>query len=59
MTRDFASGRPGTTRQQAQEIMQSHGVRHLPIVEDGFAVGMISMRDLLAEPVPESALQTN
>jgi signal-transduction protein with cAMP-binding, CBS, and nucleotidyltransferase domain len=28
--------------------MLEAGVRHLPVVEDGAPIGMISMRDLLA-----------
>ena len=56
MTKDFVAGQPGITCQEAQEIMRSHKIRHLPIVEDGFAVGMVSMRDLLAETEPESVL---
>jgi CBS domain-containing protein len=29
--------------------MHHHGVRHLPVVDDGKVVGVISIRDLLSE----------
>lgn len=31
---------------ELQELMKSHGVRHLPIMRDGKAVGIVSQRDL-------------
>ena len=49
MTSTLAVCPPGTSLQQAGEIMASQGVRHLPIVEDGAARGIISIRDILAE----------
>lgn len=33
---------------KAQRIMAERGIRHLPIVEDGVPVGMISSRDVMA-----------
>ncbi len=48
MTRDVVSARPGTPVNAADELMATHGIRHLPVVEDGKAVGMISARDVLA-----------
>lgn len=33
---------------KAQQIMAQYEIRHLPIVENGMAVGMISSRDILA-----------
>jgi signal-transduction protein with cAMP-binding, CBS, and nucleotidyltransferase domain len=32
----------------AQQTMTRHGIRHMPIQEDGKPVGMISNRDILA-----------
>jgi len=32
--------------QDAQEIMRSWGVRHLPVVENGQLVGVLSDRDI-------------
>jgi CBS domain-containing protein len=33
------------------KLMHKHGIRHLPIVENNTAIGVISVRDLLAEAV--------
>ena len=32
----------GSSVPEAQEVMASHGVRHLPVVDDGAVVGVIS-----------------
>jgi|GEM_PF-467120 len=37
-----------TSISKAQQIMAEHGIRHLPIIEEGAPVGMISSRDILA-----------
>jgi acetoin utilization protein AcuB len=34
------------TLAEAHEIMRDHGVRHLPVVDDGRLVGLVSQRDL-------------
>lgn len=36
-------------------LMHSHGIRHLPVVVDGLAVGVVSMRDLAAEAAAHHA----
>ena len=36
-----------TPVQQAQRLMARHRIRHLPIIEDGQCVGMVSSRDIL------------
>lgn len=33
--------------EQAREMMEAHGIRHLPVTEDGCLVGMLSERDIL------------
>jgi acetoin utilization protein AcuB len=44
----------------AREMMQLHGVRHLPVVEFGRLVGMLSERELdLLESVPEIDVETS
>jgi signal-transduction protein with cAMP-binding, CBS, and nucleotidyltransferase domain len=35
--------------------MHSHRVRHLPVMEDGIVIGVISIRDLLSEAVAHHA----
>lgn len=40
----------------AVELMRDHAVRRLPVVEDGHAVGMVSLGDLAISENPESAL---
>lgn len=40
----------------AVELMRDHAVRRLPVVENGHAVGMVSLGDLAVSQDPESAL---
>ena len=47
MTRDLGVGAPRDHVDAALQKMHAVGCRHLPIVEDGNLVGMISIRDLL------------
>jgi acetoin utilization protein AcuB len=38
---------------QAQQLMREHGIRHLPVLEGGALVGIVSERDLrLIETIP-------
>ncbi|KKL73316.1 hypothetical protein LCGC14_2076140, partial [marine sediment metagenome] len=46
MTREVVSCNLATPLSQARQLMAQHGVRHLPIVEGGVPVGMISSRDV-------------
>jgi len=39
---------PGMTIPQAQEKMAEYGVRHLPVIDDGQVVGVISKNDIAA-----------
>lgn len=51
MTRDVITASPDTTLAGALEITRNNRIRHLPIVENGKLVGLISDRDLrLATP---------
>ena len=38
---------PKASIQEAIELMKKHSIRHLPVVEEGKLVGMISIRDLV------------
>jgi len=48
MTTDVAHCQPDTSMDAAQAIMAERHIRHLPVVQDGVAVGMISSRDVMA-----------
>jgi len=47
MSEDVAIGSPEDDLDYAISIMKQKRIRHLPIVDKGNVVGMISMRDLL------------
>ncbi|MBK7955262.1 MAG: CBS domain-containing protein [Candidatus Accumulibacter sp.] len=51
MTRDVISVSPGDRCADCMRLMDQHGIRHLPVVDSGRVVGVISIRDLLAEVV--------
>jgi CBS domain-containing protein len=46
MTHDPKTVSPDTDAAEALRTMLDHGFRHLPVVENGKVVGMVSMRDL-------------
>ncbi len=48
MTRNPDTLAPGDMAADALELMQSRKYRHLPVVEDGRVLGMVSIRDLYA-----------
>jgi CBS domain-containing protein len=48
MTKELISVDLNTSLMKAQEIMARHRIRHLPIIEDGLLMGIISSRDILA-----------
>jgi CBS domain-containing protein len=47
MTRTVAIGTPDDNLDYAVSVMKQKRIRHLPVVEEGQVVGMVSMRDLL------------
>lgn len=47
MTRDVLSVTPDRSVQQAMEIMEQGYFRHLPVVQDGELIGIVSVRDLV------------
>jgi CBS domain-containing protein len=49
MTRDPKTIRPDIDVDDAMKMMLAQGFRHLPVVERGEVIGMVSMRDLAAE----------
>lgn len=46
MTRDLITVGPDTSVRDAARLMATHWIRHLPIVDDGKLVGIISQRDV-------------
>ena len=51
MTPDPQSAGPGTTIDEATQIMLLNGFRHLPIVEGREVCGVVSLRDLFASRI--------
>lgn len=45
---------PKATLGQAHELMRAHGVRHLPVMDGGALVGLVTLHDLhLLETLPD------
>jgi CBS domain-containing protein len=55
MVRDVVKADIGSTFADCLKLMHSHRVRHLPVMEDGVVIGVISIRDLLSEAVAHHA----
>jgi CBS domain-containing protein len=49
MTQDPRTVEPDVDVEDALQTMLDNGFRHLPVVENGKVVGIVSMRDLAAE----------
>jgi diguanylate cyclase (GGDEF)-like protein len=47
MTDHVVSCAPGVATSEAREIMTAHHIRHVPIVENGTVVGILSARDIM------------
>ncbi|MCU0913198.1 MAG: diguanylate cyclase [Planctomycetes bacterium] len=53
MTEHVVSCPPGTTSSEARRIMTEHRIRHLPIVDQGIVVGILSARDIMGQQLLE------
>lgn len=53
MTDQVVSCSPGTPSGEVREIMTTHRIRHLPIVEKDRVVGILSARDLMGQQLQE------
>ncbi|MGH9183326.1 MAG: CBS domain-containing protein [Acidimicrobiales bacterium] len=51
MTPDPVTAPPDLDSEEAAETMLTHGFRHLPVVDGGRVVGIVSLRDLLSAHV--------
>jgi len=48
MSKPAVTCEPTTTITEAFVLMRTHGVRHLPVIEKGRLVGIVSLRDLIS-----------
>ncbi|MFO8012002.1 MAG: CBS domain-containing protein [Phycisphaerae bacterium] len=48
MSRNVVSCQMHTRLDQVRRMMSAHNVRHLPVIEDGAPLGIVSIRDLMA-----------
>jgi CBS domain-containing protein len=55
MTRDPDTIEPTETTDHAASLMIHGGFRHLPVVEDGAVVGILSIRDLMKLALDDSS----
>ena len=55
MVRNVITADVGGTFADCLKLMHEHRIRHLPVVENGAAIGVISIRDLLSEAVAHHA----
>ena len=55
MTADPVTASPDTSPAEAARIMVENGFRHLPVVEDDQAVGIVSIRDVMRWTVAAEA----
>ena len=53
MTRDVITVTSEDTVVHCVALMRKHHVRHLPVVEQGKAIGMVSLRDLFLDVIHE------
>ncbi len=53
MTRDVLSAGPDESSVECLKKMQERGCRHLPIIQDGQVLGMLSLRDLMRVEIHE------
>ena len=56
MTNHIVSCPPGIGTGEARKIMAEHRIRHLPIVENGVVVGILSARDIMGQQLLEDRL---
>jgi len=59
MTRDVAVCQPTDTLKTVMATMSRRHIRHLPVVENGALIGIISQRDVMAVRLEEAELETN
>lgn len=55
MTRDLVTITPATTVEQAMELMTNQRLRHLPVLDHGRLVGIISIGDVVKSRLQQQA----
>jgi CBS domain-containing protein len=55
MVRDVIKADVTSTFADCLRLMHDHRIRHLPVIENGTPIGVISIRDLLGEAVAHHA----
>jgi CBS domain-containing protein len=58
MTRQVVSAGPGDTIEECMEIVTRSRCRHLPVVEDGKLLGLVSIGDLVKALLDEKEAET-
>ena len=59
MTVNVITAKPGTTMDQAMEMMDAGYFRHLPVVDDGKMIGIISVRDAVRSHIQSQAQEVS
>jgi len=53
MTRDVITVGPQTRTRECMALMSQHKIRHLPVVDNGTVLGMISIRDIMDDIIAD------
>ena len=53
MTRNVICVNPRTKTRDCMALMSEKNIRHLPVVEDGRVVGMVSIRDIVTDIIAD------
>jgi CBS domain-containing protein len=53
MTRQVLWVAPSTTARECMALMSARRIRHLPVIDGGTVLGMVSMRDLMDDIIAE------
>jgi CBS domain-containing protein len=58
MTRDVHVAAPSATVDELMETMTNHRIRHVPVVEDGTLIGIVSIGDVVKNRMDELEITT-
>lgn len=53
MSRNLSTVRPSTSTRECMTLMSQRRIRHLPVVEGGRVLGLLSIRDLMDDIISE------